>query len=587
MSTMKATTLLLLHACLALSSAQNSITPPNVLEAISICREKLKEDPHFPRIQYALAQLLDSQITPPVNHIDDTNLVGVHEVLRLYHAVGQPSVQVIEKRRPPIHLRYESLIRAATIAKDILHDKLQAIEYYNMAMNLDGIDNSSILLAFQTIMPMLLSLVNNVDQRIEITIELDGTMQAVDSPTQNQLIQNAFNACNLLEKKCPTEYIVDEYRGATLRIIKQPELAYQSYHQAMEKSKQCLNGGEGESDQMLLANFVRTSILVAAAAREAGYGFQTQMSYLLDAEKVIAPVLISSDKQSDTLRDRIVDLYNNMGIAEKKQGSIKKARDYFRESLEINPSDGHAIVQLASIADGSDVDDVFSNVQELDPDYVSALFDGYSSRFESELVDVLGYKGHSLVYDVLRKSLNRIGKSPLSIKRIIDLGCGTGLLGDIVSNEMPWVIIEGVDLSQRMVEIARERKSKRGRNVYATVTNEDAAKYLSALEKGSIDCILASDVFIYIGDISKVFEQSWVCLVSGGIVGFTVEKYDGPYSDSGLRLLPSGRFGHSRSYIEDVANRSGFEVLSWEDCTLRQQGGKDVRGSSVILRKIQ
>lgn len=586
MSSMKATSLLLLHACLALSSAQNSITPPNVLEAIDICREKLKEDPHFPWIQHALAQLLDSQITPPVDHPDDTNLVN--EVLHLYHAVGQPSVHVTEKRRPPVKLRYESLIRAGTIAKDILHDKLQAIEYYNMAMKLDGIDNESILRAFQTIMPILLSLVNFIDQPIEITIEPDGTMQVVDPPTQNQLIQSAFDACNLLEKKCPTESIVDEYRGAALRIVMQPELAYQSYHRAMEKSKQRMSVGDGESDhQMLLVNFARTSILVAAAAREAGHDFQTQMSYLHDAEKTIAPVLTSVDNQSDTLMDQIVDLYNNMGITEKKQGSVKKARECFRKSLEINPSDGHAIVQLASITDGSGVDDVVSNVHELDPDYVCALFDGYSARFESELVDVLGYKGHTLVYDALQKTLKQLGKSPLSIKRIIDLGCGTGLLGNIVSNEMPWVVIEGVDLSQRMVEIARERKSKRGRNVYATVSNEDAAKYLSTLEKGSIDCILASDVFIYIGDISKVFEQSSVCLVSGGIVGFTVEKYDGPHSDSGLRLLPSGRFGHSRSYIEDVANRSSFEVLSWEDCTLRQQGGKDVRGSSVILRKMQ
>ncbi len=254
----------------------------------------------------------------------------------------------------------------------------------------------------------------------------------------------------------------------------------------------------------------------------------------------------------------------------------------FKRSLEINPTDGHALVQLASITDGEGIEGIISGVRELDPEYVSALFDGYSSRFESELVDLLGYTGHVLVYNALQKTLNQLGTSPLSIKKIIDLGCGTGLLGYLVSNEMPWVAIEGVDLSQRMVEISRERKSKRGRNVYATVTKEDAGRYLSLLEKDSIDCIVASDVFIYIGDISKILKQSSTCLINGGFVGFTVEKYE---SEGGLKLLPSGRFGHSRSYIEDVSNHFGFDVVSWEDCTLRQQGGEDVRGSSIILRK--
>jgi predicted TPR repeat methyltransferase len=36
-----------------------------------------------------------------------------------------------------------------------------------------------------------------------------------------------------------------------------------------------------------------------------------------------------------------------------------------------------------------------------------------------------------------------------------------------------------------------------------------------------------------------------------------------------------------------VAKLNGFEVFSWEDCVLRHQGEAHVRGSSVILRKLQ
>lgn len=578
----------LLYLCMALISAQSSAPPPsNVLEAIRICREKLEVDPHYPRIQHSLAQLLDSTFS----HVDDVDTASINEVLQLYRAVGQPSIQVKEERLPPTKIRFESLIRAGTIAKD-LGDKFQAIEYYSMALNLDGIEESSILLAFQTIMPTLLSLVNVDDHLVEVTMDPNGgTMASESSAQQKQISRYAFDLCNLVEAKSPTESIVDEYRGATFRRMNQSELAFQSYHRAVVKSKQLFDNASNKS-LALAADFVRTAIVAAAAAREAGRDFQQQMGYLVNAEQTAVPLLLSMDNDQDEnsqdhFRDQVAELYTNMGIAEKKQGSFKNAQDFFIKSLEIKPTDGHALVQLASVSDADNVGDVVSSARELELEYVSALFDGYSSRFETELVDILQYKGHSLLYESLRNAFKRIRKSPASVKNVIDLGCGTGLLGALIADEMPWVIISGVDLSQRMVEISRERKSKRGSNVYASVSNDDAANYLSTLERRSIDCVLASDVFIYIGDISNVLEEVSECLISGGMIGFTIESYEGSNKDSGLRLLPSGRFGHSRTYINEVAKSNGFEVLSWEECVLRHQGGTNVKGSSVILRKLQ
>ena len=43
--------------------------------------------------------------------------------------------------------------------------------------------------------------------------------------------------------------------------------------------------------------------------------------------------------------------------------------------------------------------------RELEPEYVSALFDRYNSRFETELVDIIHYKGHTLLYESLLKAL--------------------------------------------------------------------------------------------------------------------------------------------------------------------------------------
>jgi len=213
---------------------------------------------------------------------------------------------------------------------------------------------------------------------------------------------------------------------------------------------------------------------------------------------------------------------------------------------------------------------------------VAGLFDGYSSRFESELVDVLKYVGHELVYNSLRDAL----PNATSIGTIVDLGCGTGLLGELIATGMPWVAIHGTDLSQRMVDISLERKTgSGGRAVYSTVSNLDASEFLSNFDKASVDCVVASDVFIYIGDVSDVLGECMKCLVKNGLVGFTVESYETTEADSGLRLLPSGRFGHSKEYVYQMAEKHGFQVLSWKDAVLRQQAGKNVNGAVVILQK--
>jgi len=66
-----------------------------VSEAINICRNKLKNDPHFPKVQHSLAQLLDSQLS------DDVDISLVAEVVQLYRGVGKPHSDVDEKRIPP------------------------------------------------------------------------------------------------------------------------------------------------------------------------------------------------------------------------------------------------------------------------------------------------------------------------------------------------------------------------------------------------------------------------------------------------------------------------------------------------------
>lgn len=558
----------------------------DVSRAIEICRDKLKDDPHFPRVQYSLAQLLDSQITSAASELD---LSAVKEVFQLYQDVGNPPNDVEKKRIPPGKVRFESLMRAATIARDVLRERQQAVSSFMLAMHIDDIDQVSILVAFEEALKLLLSsTIVKQGASIDILGEIEGEKN-------EDHLQLALQLCDFVANKYPNEPLVDEFRGATLRKLKQSNLAYQSYEQAMIKSREQYLKCNKSDDKCFvqLKKFITTSILVAAAAREAGISFDDQMSCLTAVEHYAAPVLASAQEEcdevdeerqmtNDDLSSEMVELYNNMGVLEKKRGSLSEAMKFFRKALDLNPTDGHALVQLASISSHEEDGRILSEVKELDPRYVAGLFDGYSSRFESELVDVLKYVGHELVYKSLRDAL----PNATSIHTIIDLGCGTGLLGELIATEMPWVAIHGTDLSQRMVDISLERKvGSGGRSVYSTVSNIDASEFLSNFDESSVDCVVASDVFIYIGDISNVLDECIKRLVEDGLIGFTVESYEPTGADSGLRLLPSGRFGHSKDYVHRIAEKHGFRVLSWRDAVLRQQSGKDVKGAAVILQK--
>ena len=57
--------------------------------------------------------------------------------------------------------------------------------------------------------------------------------------------------------------------------------------------------------------------------------------------------------------------------------------------------------------------------------YVQALFDQYAPRFESALVDDLGYRGPALLFTAVLAARPR--RKPALFRRAIDLGCGTGL----------------------------------------------------------------------------------------------------------------------------------------------------------------
>jgi predicted TPR repeat methyltransferase len=196
------------------------------------------------------------------------------------------------------------------------------------------------------------------------------------------------------------------------------------------------------------------------------------------------------------------------------------------------------------------------------------LFDSCSDEFDSRLVDTLKYQVPQLLYDAVCKYSDSCTRK----LDILDMGCGTGLCGVAFSEVINSMV--GVDLAPRMLEKAGER------GVYTELIRADVCQALEQCTQ-SFDLVLSADVFVYIGDLKKVFDLTARRLIPGGLFAFTIEV-DNRIQDFELRS--TGRYVQSFDYIHRLAEVCGFEEICCLPISGRNERGKPVSGGLVILR---
>ena len=229
-------------------------------------------------------------------------------------------------------------------------------------------------------------------------------------------------------------------------------------------------------------------------------------------------------------------------------------------ALALEP-DNAAVVFLRNSIAGVQVD-------HAPREYVASFFDMFSTEFDRKLVDELGYRVPEQAARLLEPWLaSREGL------RVVDLGCGTGLSGLIVRAKARELV--GVDLSRGMLEKAHAR------GIYDRLEVGEIADFLAACAPASIDLALALDVFIYVGRIDGVFERLAPALAPEGRFVFSMERLEPGQGD--LRLARTGRYAHSRDYVERMARQVGLRVLEAEPVVIRKDAGVDVQGDLYIL----
>lgn len=109
-------------------------------------------------------------------------------------------------------------------------------------------------------------------------------------------------------------------------------------------------------------------------------------------------------------------------------------------------------------------------------------YDRWAENYESDLVTDLGYVAHlrsSEIFSAIVTDKNT---------RVLDMGCGTGLVGETLQN-LGYTRIDGADFSPEMLEVATRR------GVYRSVFRHDVTRPMESA--GRYDALISVGLFSY------------------------------------------------------------------------------------------
>ncbi|MEP3435803.1 MAG: methyltransferase [Hoeflea sp.] len=250
-----------------------------------------------------------------------------------------------------------------------------------------------------------------------------------------------------------------------------------------------------------------------------------------------------------------------------KAGDLTGAAEAWRTVLALSPVDIFGAGLKLSLTGQAETPPVPP------AEYVEALFDGYSDRFDTALVNNLGY----CVPQRLMALLSEVAGAGTHFAKVIDLGCGTGLFGERIRLKTSW--LDGYDLSQGMLAKAAEK------GVYDHLGQADIGFGFQpdgpAFEVKA-DLVAASDVFAYFGDLDGVIGIASDLVRPDGLLAFSCEA---GREGADWLLQTSLRYSHGEAYLRNLLDRHGLIVERLEREPIRRDGAETIEGYLIIARR--
>jgi predicted TPR repeat methyltransferase len=254
-----------------------------------------------------------------------------------------------------------------------------------------------------------------------------------------------------------------------------------------------------------------------------------------------------------------------LGDLREQLGAWDEAIVAYTHACQSDPDDRHG-AKLRLMRLGAE------EVSSMPPGYVRALFDQYAPRFDKTLVQDLDYCGPQVLLKAVLAA-RHAARLPAHFKRVIDLGCGTGLAGREFASLSDELI--GIDLSPGMIERARAT------GLYAQVDVTDMLQGLCAESDASANLVIAADAFVYVPKLEPLLREALRVLEPQGLLAFTVETHPG----EGVILGRGLRYAHGEAYLRDAVSDAGLTACAIVPAATRVEANEPVPGFVVTASK--
>ena len=284
------------------------------------------------------------------------------------------------------------------------------------------------------------------------------------------------------------------------------------------------------------------------------------------------------------------EAYYNLGLALQDKNNLEAAKFNYLKALEIEPSyaEAHYNLGIIFLNEGENANAIMclkntlvfkkdsaearhlinaltGNTTNAPPTgYVEKLFDHYAGNFEKSLIDKLDYQTPRMLTEIIREH------SQSSLGSVLDLGCGTGLIGKEIGKYCS--NLHGVDLSKPMLDQAKKK------NIYDKLSHYNLADFLST-ETLNFDYFIAADVFVYIGELLEIFRLIKFRNSKNGRLVFSTEHTE----KDGYCLENSGRYSHSRNYIDNLCRELGYRICHFSTSNIRKEKNGAICGGLYLL----
>ena len=141
-----------------------------------------------------------------------------------------------------------------------------------------------------------------------------------------------------------------------------------------------------------------------------------------------------------------------------------------------------------------------------DPGEVADRYDEWAESYDADL-DSWSYQAPAVVAETV------VTRHP-DARSVLDVGCGTGLVGKALRARGCTAQVSGLDISQASLRIARQT------GAYDTLERADLQQPLD-VEDDSVDVLVCAGVMTYLPDVEAVWREFARVVRSGGIVVVT------------------------------------------------------------------